>query len=118
MKKILALVGVFLLFMGGVAAVLISMPPESWARHRVLKGVKDSTGLDLKINGPMSLRLMPSILLRMEDVALLNPAGAADKPVVTARVVEIRSSIRQILQSEHRVARSGSQMRDFLNPTS
>lgn len=91
MKKLLAYLLVFVLFMCAVAVAFILMPPVTWAKYLVVKGVRDTSGLDIRINGKMALSLVPSVRLRMEDVVLVNPADPPDKPFMTARAVELHS---------------------------
>jgi uncharacterized protein involved in outer membrane biogenesis len=103
MKKFFSLLAVFLLFMCAVAGAFILMPPVSWAKYLIVKGVRDTSGLDIKINGKMSLSLVPSIRLRMEDVVLANPADPPDRPFITARVVEVHSFVRPLIAEERRI---------------
>ncbi len=102
MKKFFGFLLVFILFMCAVAFGLALAPPTQWAKYLVVKGVRTASGLDIKINGNMALSLVPSFHLRMEDVTLANPAQA-DKALIAARAVEVRSALWPLIWNEHRV---------------
>lgn len=103
MKKLFTYLLVFVLFMCAVVVALILMPPVTWAKYLVVKGVRDTSGLDIRINGKMALSLVPSVRLRMEDVVLVNPAHPPDKPFMTARAVEIHSFWGPLAAEERRI---------------
>lgn len=93
MKKTLGLLGAFVLFLVAVFAALMVFPPVGLARKMLIGGTKHFTGLDLQINGPMSLKLFPSVKLDMQDVVLTNPTVTPVKPIVVARSAQVTSAL-------------------------
>ncbi len=89
MKKALGLLGVFFLFLVGVFVALALFPPTGLAKRLLVGGTKHATGLELQINGPVKLRLVPSIDLQMEGVVVANPARTGAKPLVAAKSVQV-----------------------------
>jgi AsmA protein len=76
----------FLIGLGIVAALLVAavvalpfLVPVSAVRERIVAGVKDATGRDLKI-GEMSVSVLPSLAVEARDVALSNPPGPPGAP--------------------------------------
>ncbi len=92
MKKILGLLGVFIVFLLIVFAAVAIVPPVGLAKKIMIGGLRQATGLELQINGPTRLRLVPSIELHMEDVVVSNPSLAGSKPPIAAKVIEASSS--------------------------
>jgi uncharacterized protein involved in outer membrane biogenesis len=104
MKKILGLFSVFLLFLLVVLIGLALMPPTGLAKRLLVGGTKQASGLDLVINGPMWLQLVPSVNLSMENVVVTNPADPG-RPVVTARKVDVTSSYASVLGGTRTIER-------------
>lgn len=91
MKKALGLLGILVLFLIAVFAALAFFPPTGLAKRMLVGGTKFATGLDLQLNGPVTLRLVPSIDLHMENVVVTNPTLPGGKPIAMAKVVEVSS---------------------------
>ena len=51
--------------------------------------VKDATGRELKITGPVSLSIFPSIAVKAEQVSLSNAAWASDSQMLSLKRVEL-----------------------------
>jgi len=51
--------------------------------------VKDSTGRDLKISGPVSLQLFPSIGVKAEQVSLSNAPWASNPEMLSVKSIEL-----------------------------
>ncbi len=106
MKKALGLLGVFVLFLGAVAAALaIVVPLTDLPKRLLVAGARAKTGLDLQINGPMTVRLVPSVRLHMEGVVVTNPAVPGSAPVVVSRVVELDAGYLAALGAAHTLDR-------------
>ncbi len=80
------------------------MPPPGLAKRLVTEGVRERTGLNLKIDGDFALRLLPTIELVAQDVALSDPGTPGAAPVLAARAVELRSSAWALLRGDRQVA--------------
>lgn len=106
MKKALGLLGVFVLFLAAVVAALaIVVPRTDLGKRMLVAGTRAKTGLELQINGPMTLRLVPSVSLRMEGVVLTNPAEPGRAPIIVSRVVELDAGYMAALGATHTLDR-------------
>lgn len=79
MKKLLiGLAIVAVLIAAAVAAIPYLVQLDTY-RERIAAVVREQTGRDLTIAGPISLSLLPRLAIQLEDVALANaPGGQAD----------------------------------------
>jgi AsmA protein len=105
MKKTFFFIAVFLAFMFAVANLLLFFPPTGYARSLLIAGVRKSTGLELAVNGRLTLKLMPSIDLRMDDIVVSNPANPGSKPLLTARSLEVGTGFWPLLRGSREIAR-------------
>ncbi len=106
MKKALGLLGVFFLFLVVViAALAIILPLTDFPKRMLVAGTRAKTGLELKINGPMTMRLVPSLKLHMESVVLTNPAQPQSAPIVVSKVVELDAGYLAALGATHTLDR-------------
>ncbi len=65
---------------GGVAALMLR--PDS-LKPRIAAVVRNATGRDLAIAGPIGLRLFPSPTLVLREVSLANRPGGSARPMLT-----------------------------------
>lgn len=84
---------------GGVAFLLYAMPTD-FIRDQMVAQVKAKTGRDLKIAGPTSFTIYPSIGLSMKDVSLSAPPGMASKPLVTMASLDASVRLMPLLKRE------------------
>ena len=109
MKRVLVFIGVFVLVMLAAVNAALLMPPTAFVRPLLVDGVRHATGLDLKIGGPIGLRLFPALSLRIEDVVVSNPAATASRAsgaaLLQARVVEVRTSLWPLINGERNIER-------------
>lgn len=97
MKK--ALVGLAVLLVLLLVAVLVAprfVPVDAY-RSRLVALVKQSTGRDLKINGPLSLSLVPHLALSAEDVAFANAPGGQAVNMAQLKSLEIELKLLPLL---------------------
>ncbi len=59
--------------------------------------VKDATGRDLKISGPVSLEIFPSIGVKAEQVSLSNAVWASDSQMLTLKRIEMNIRLLPLL---------------------
>ena len=62
--------------------------------------VKQSTGRDLAIKGPVSIKLFPHLAVVAEQVSLSNPAWAADANMITAKQVSFNLQWRPLFNKQ------------------
>ena len=69
--------------------------------------VKESTGRDLKITGPVSLNLFPSISVKAEQVSLSNASWASNPNLLTLKEVELDIRLLPLLKGSVEISRIG-----------
>jgi uncharacterized protein involved in outer membrane biogenesis len=69
--------------------------------------IKESTGRDLKIAGPVSLSIFPSISVRAEQVTLSNTTWANDHNLLTLKHIELDIKLWPLLRGDVEIDRIG-----------
>ena len=100
----IALAGIGLVIGAIYVAIVVAFPP---ARLAVLLAnqVKAATGRDFRIDGGLSIRVLPSISIRARDVVLGNAAWGSRVEMVTVRSASIDVSPGALLEGELRILR-------------
>ena len=99
MKRVAIIVSLVVVLAVVVAGLLLVFPPKGPVQSWLVQQVKNATGQELKVNGDMSLRLLPRVVLRLENVELANPPGPPREPVFAARVVQAEADLWPLLFS-------------------
>lgn len=71
--------------------------------------VKEATGRDLQISGPVSLSLFPGISVKAEQVALSNTSWASNPNLLTLKQIELDISLWPLLGGNVEISRIGLQ---------
>lgn len=103
MRKILiglALVAVFLVAV--VVAVPFLVPVEQY-KGRVEAEVAQRTGREFRIQGPMSLSLLPTLAVELNDVSFAGPPGARTPEMVRLGRLELELKPWPLLRGEIQV---------------
>ncbi len=98
MKK--ALVGLLCLA-ALLAAIVVVVPrfvPVDVFRGRIVALVKQSTGRDLKIAGPVTLSLVPTLALQADDVTLSNAPGGMAVDMARLKSLQIDLKLFPLLR--------------------
>jgi uncharacterized protein involved in outer membrane biogenesis len=97
----------FLLVAAGLLALMVLLTllawtfvASEWFRHRIERAVSRAAGMELKIDGPVRIGLLPAPELRMEDLHMRN--GNAEWISASGVVLQIR--IRPLLRGRVEVA--------------
>ena len=69
--------------------------------------VKEATGRDLKITGPVSLNLFPSISVKAEQVSLSNTSWASNPNLLTLKEVDLDIRLLPLLKGSVEISRIG-----------
>ena len=69
--------------------------------------VKDATGRELKIAGPVSLNLFPSISVKAEQVSLSNTSWASNPNMLTFKQIELDIRLFPLLKGSVEISRIG-----------
>ncbi len=97
MRKVLIAVGVIVvLLIVAVVAIPFFVPVET-IKNQVVASVKDSTGRDLAIKGPVKLSVFPSLSVDVRDVAFANAAGARNKEMATLGTLQVELKLFPLL---------------------
>ncbi|MEE8271415.1 MAG: AsmA family protein [Alphaproteobacteria bacterium] len=100
MKKVLIglLVVVVLLVVGTVAIPYVV--PTDWIKDEVGARVSASTGRDLRIEGPVTLSVFPSVTVTLSDIVLANAPGAAAAQMVALGQLDLDVALLPLLGGE------------------
>jgi len=71
--------------------------------------VKEATGRDLKITGPVSLGIFPSISVKAEQVSLSNTSWASNPNLLTLKQIELKISLLPLLGGNVEISSIGLQ---------
>jgi AsmA family protein len=71
--------------------------------------IKESTGRDLKITGPVSLSFFPGISVRAEQVSLSNASWASNPNFLTLKQIELDIRLLPLLMGSAEISRIGLQ---------
>mgnify|MGYP000004568140 CR=1 FL=1 len=75
--------------------------------------VKESTGRDLTISGPVSLSLFPGISVKAEQVSLSNTSWASNPNLLTLKQIELDIRLLPLLKGSVEISRIGLQGLDL-----
>lgn len=87
-KSLLALAGVAAIIVIAVAAIPLLVPPEK-VKEQIAAQVKAATGRELVIAGAVDVSVLPSLSVKVTDVALSSPPGFAAKELVRLGALDL-----------------------------
>ena len=105
MKKILIGIGVIVVILILVVLIAPMFIPIDWAKQQIVAQVKEQTGRDLKLDGDISVSLLPSTAVEVSDVALSNRPGSDVADMVKLKRLELEVSLFPLLSGELEVDR-------------
>jgi AsmA protein len=97
MKKLLIAVAVIVVLAVIAALVAPFVIPVDTYKARLIAAVKQSTGRDLRIDGPVSFHILPSLELSADQVSLSNAPGGAAKNMAQIKSLEVRLQLLPLL---------------------
>jgi AsmA protein len=103
MKKLLKIIGalVALILVVGLAAPMFIS--ADFIKAQLTEQVKKATGRTLEIKGAASIKLLPNIAVKVEDVTLGNPAGFKSAYLVHIGKLETGAALKPLLNKELRI---------------
>ncbi|MEO3433989.1 AsmA family protein [Inquilinus sp. CAU 1745] len=104
-KKIAIGVGVVLLLLVVAVAAIPFLVPTEAVTSRVTAMVRDATGRELRIEGPVEIAVFPAIAVRMSDVALANVEGSSEPDMVSLGELDVRVALLPLLGGEVEIDR-------------
>ena len=100
MKKLLIGLGVVVvLLIAAVIVVPMLIPLESY-KGEIQARAKDATGRDLRIDGDISLSLIPVIAVSVENVGFANAPGASTPEMATIDRLDVALQLLPLLSGE------------------
>ncbi|HUH85808.1 MAG TPA: AsmA family protein [Stellaceae bacterium] len=105
MKKLLIGVGILvLLLVIAVVAIPFFVPVDSLKAELVTK-VKEATGRDLRVEGPVSFSILPSIALVAQNVSFSNPPGASSPDMARFSKLDVALKLMPLLSRRVEIAK-------------
>jgi uncharacterized protein involved in outer membrane biogenesis len=103
MKKVL--IGLGALIVLAVAAVLIGPSFVDWNSYKpeIAQRVKEATGRDLAIDGDISLSILPSPALAVEQVRFANIEGGSAPDMATLDALDVHVALMPLIHGEIQV---------------
>ena len=97
MKKLLT--GIVILVVLVIAAAIVApfVVPVDTYKAKLIAAVKESTGRDLRIDGPVSFHLLPNIALSADQVSFSNAPGGVAKNMAQLKSLEVRLQLLPLL---------------------
>ena len=97
MKKLLiGVAGIVVLIIVAALVAPFFIPVDTY-KAKVIALVKEQTGRDLRIAGPVSFSLLPSIALQANDVTFANPPGAASPNMIQLKTLDVSLNLLPLL---------------------
>lgn len=103
MRKLVITLGITLLLVLLALFIAPQFIPADTYKNQIVARVEAATGRDMSINGPIGLRLIPSVRMTLEDVRLENPenfGGAEGEPMVSLQELQISLGLLSMLQGD------------------
>ena len=97
MKKVLIALGALIVVVIVAALVAPFLIPTDTYKTRLISVVKNATGRDLKIDGPVKLSFLPTLAVEASDVAFANAPGAHDPDMMRLKSLEVRLQVLPLL---------------------
>jgi AsmA protein len=97
MKKLLIGIAIVIAVIVAVAfAAPFFIPTDSYKAELIAK-VKQATGRDLRIDGPLSFSLLPQIALSAQNVSFSNAPGGSAKTMAQLKALDVRLKLLPLL---------------------
>ncbi|MDE1967788.1 MAG: AsmA family protein [Alphaproteobacteria bacterium] len=97
MKKLLIAILIIVALVVVAAVVTPFFVPVDAFKAKLIAAVKQSTGRDLRIDGPVSFHLLPNIELSADQVSFSNAPGGAAKNMAQLKSLEVRLQLLPLL---------------------
>lgn len=84
----------------GALAVFVLSPPTDLIRNQMITQVKQRTGRDLTISGPVGVTVFPKIGLSLQDVALSSPPNMGGNPLVKMSDLTVQVKLLPLIRQQ------------------
>lgn len=99
-KRLLALIAILLLLVVIVAIYLVATFDANDYKERIEAEVRDATGRELTLEGPIGLTFFPNLGLRLEEVRFGNAEGFGEEPFAELDIVDVSVAVLPLLRRE------------------
>lgn len=100
MKKLLIAIAVIVVLVIAAAVVAPFFIPLDTYKTQLIARVKAATGRDLRIDGPVSFSLLPSIALEANKVSFSNAPGAGSPNMATLDKLQVKLKLLPLLHRD------------------
>ncbi|HYM02148.1 MAG TPA: AsmA family protein [Stellaceae bacterium] len=100
MKKILIGIAILIVLVIAAAVVVPFFVPVDTYKAQLIARVKDATGRDLRIDGPVSFSLLPSLALEAKNVSFSNAPGASAKDMAKLSQLQVKLKLLPLLRRD------------------
>jgi len=97
MKKLLVAILIIVALVVVAAVVTPFFVPVDAFKAKLIAAVKQSTGRDLRIDGPVSFHLLPNIELSADQVSFSNAPGGGAKTMAQLKSLDVRLQLLPLL---------------------
>ena len=105
MKKTLIAVAAILVVVVVALFVAPAFIPVDTYREQIETAARDATGRELKVNGDISLSLLPRLAVEAEEVTFANAPGASEPQMASIEKLAVQLQIWPLLQREVKLDR-------------
>ena len=105
MRKVLIAGGVLILAIVVLAAVVPFLIPASAYEGKLIAAVKQATGRDLSIEGPVHIGILRGVSLEAHTVSLSNAPGAPDAAMLTLAKLDVGLKLIPLLSGDVEITR-------------
>ncbi len=104
MKKLMIVVGVLVavlvVLVVGAALIVPRFISTDWVVAKVQESVKNATGRDLKIAGPVRISVLPRLEVEADNVSFANAAGASSPEMAKIARLQVALGIIPLMSGE------------------
>lgn len=100
-RIVLILLAALLILIGGLAVFLLTLDPERY-RSEITDAIRDESGLDVRLDGPISWSIWPSITLEIGDAAA-DWEDAGTEPLLKVEQVAFSAALMPLLSGTPRL---------------
>lgn len=100
MKKVLIGLGVLVVLLIAAVVIIPTMVPVETYKAEISKQVAAATGRDLRINGDVSVSVLPNLAIEIEDVTFGNAAGGRADQMATMKQLTVDLQLMPLLSGE------------------
>ena len=105
MKKLLiGLAVIIVLVIVAVIAAPALIPVETY-KEQIAQAAREATGRELRIDGDLSVSIVPRLEVEVEDVAFANAPGAATSQMATLKAMRVQLEVLPLISGEVQVNR-------------